>query len=65
MLRYVKEAMELYRQRSDFVKGFDLVGQEDPYNPLVDFVDPLLYPLQQNPSVNLPYFFHAGETGKT
>ena len=44
--------------------GYDLVGQEDPGEPLLYYLSALLYPSQQNPPVNLPYFFHAGETGK-
>lgn len=41
----------------DFVVGFDLVGQEDPGRPLIDFADQIL----TLPS-DLKLFFHAGET---
>ncbi|XP_076471279.1 adenosine deaminase AGSA-like [Babylonia areolata] len=62
ILGEVKEAMRLYADNRDFLKGFDLVGQEDPYHPLLYYIDALLYPSQQTPPVHLPYFFHAGET---
>lgn len=56
--------MELMKQYPDTFAGYDLVGQEDPGEPLLYYIDALLYPQQQNPPFNLPYFFHAGETGK-
>ncbi|KAK7479394.1 hypothetical protein BaRGS_00029386 [Batillaria attramentaria] len=62
MLEDIKEAMRLYQRDPDFMVGFDLVGQEDPLQPLTYYLDDLLYPSLQNPPVNLPYFFHAGET---
>ncbi|KAL8572788.1 hypothetical protein ACOMHN_024964 [Nucella lapillus] len=62
ILSKVKEATRLYREYPGFMVGFDLVGQEDPYHPLLYYIDALLYPSQQNPPVHLPYFFHAGET---
>ena len=58
----VKFALMLKSQFPDYVAGYDLVGQEDPGEPLLYYLDPLLYPQQQNPPVNLPFFFHAGET---
>ncbi|WAR03645.1 AGSA-like protein [Mya arenaria] len=42
--------------------GYDLVGQEDPGRTLLSYLDELLYPSTLDPPVNLPYFFHAGET---
>ena len=42
--------------------GFDLVGQEDKGHPLLYYLEQLQFPSQQA-AVNLPYFFHAGETG--
>ena len=64
ILAEVKEAMVMYTQHPDFVVGFDLLGQEDPYNSLLFYIDDLLYPSRQNPPVHLPYFFHAGETSE-
>lgn len=58
----VKQAMMLRRQFSDFFLGYDLVAQEDPLNPLIYYLDALLYPTQLSLDDALPYFFHAGET---
>ncbi|XP_078680475.1 adenosine deaminase 2-like [Branchiostoma floridae x Branchiostoma belcheri] len=58
----VAKAVKLRAMFPSFFAGYDLVGQEDPGHPLVYFLDTLLQPSQQNPPVNLPYFFHAGET---
>ena len=63
ILAEVKFSLMLKSQFPDYVAGYDLVGQEDPGEPLLYYLDPLLYPQQQNPPVNLPFFFHAGETG--
>ncbi|CAH1786916.1 unnamed protein product [Owenia fusiformis] len=46
----------------DHFAGYDLVGQEDPGFPLTYYLDQLLSPSQMSPPVDLPYFFHAGET---
>ena len=45
---------------SNFFVGFDLVGQEDPGKPLIDFADAILRAASGNP--NLRFYFHAGET---
>ena len=62
MLEDVKEAIQLFKKNADFLVGFDLVGQEDPTHTLIYYINDLLYPTSHTPSVNLPYFFHAGET---
>ncbi|ESO95457.1 hypothetical protein LOTGIDRAFT_215090 [Lottia gigantea] len=62
ILKDVKTAMSLIQKYKDFVVGFDLVGQEGLGKPLLYYLDALLYPSQQSPPVNLPYFFHSGET---
>ncbi|XP_063832809.1 adenosine deaminase 2-like [Ostrinia nubilalis] len=54
---YLELAKLIKKDMPDFFAGFDLVGQEDLGNPLVDFVPPLL-----GASKELNYFFHAGET---
>lgn len=62
VLKDVQEAMTLHQKYPDFMVGYDLVGQEDTGHSLIYYIDDLLYPSRQNPPVNLPYFFHAGET---
>lgn len=54
---YLKVAKRIKGDMPYYFAGFDLVGQEDKGNPLVDFVPQLL-----NASDELSYFFHAGET---
>ncbi|XP_013397015.1 adenosine deaminase 2 isoform X2 [Lingula anatina] len=58
----VKEAIRLHQKYPMHFVGFDLVGQEDPGHPLLYYLNELLYPSQQNPPIDLKYFFHAGET---
>ncbi|XP_071500332.1 adenosine deaminase 2-like [Diadema antillarum] len=60
ILEQVKMAMKLLKEYPECFAGYDLVAQEDLGGPLVDYIDQLLYPSQQG--VNLPFFFHAGET---
>ncbi|XP_061183269.1 adenosine deaminase AGSA-like [Saccostrea echinata] len=62
ILNQVKEAIHYRQLYPDHFAGYDLVGQEDPGVPLVKYLDALLYPSEQTPPVDLPYFFHAGET---
>jgi len=54
--------MKLRAQFPDYLVGFDLVFAEDTSHTLVYFIDELLYPSQMG--VDLPYFFHAGETSE-
>lgn len=63
ILADIKDSIQLMKQFPDYFAGYDLVGQEDPGKPLIDYLEPLRYPSQQNPPVNLSFFFHAGETG--
>ena len=58
----VNFALKLRAQFSNYFVGFDLVSQEDKGHPFLYFLDELLYPSQIG--LDLPYFFHAGETGE-
>lgn len=60
----VKTAMELNKKYPDFMVGYDLVGNEAFFNPILYYIDALLYPAMQDPPYKLPYFFHAGETSE-
>jgi len=58
----LKDTIKLRAEFPDYMVGFDIVGQEDSGPPLIYFIEKLLIPSQTG--VDLPYFFHAGETSK-
>lgn len=62
VLSQVKESIRFRQLYPDHFAGYDLVGQEDPGKTLLEYLDALLYPSEQVPPIDLPYFFHAGET---
>ncbi len=57
------QAAEFRKKYPDYIAGYDLVGQEDLGRPLIYFLDVFLNISQMEPPIDLPYFFHAGETG--
>ncbi|KAK7891373.1 hypothetical protein WMY93_023336 [Mugilogobius chulae] len=60
MAQVVQKAMQLKKTFPDLVAGFDLVGREDPGRPLWYFRNELSLPSDKG--LQLPFFFHAGET---
>ncbi|XP_008216020.3 adenosine deaminase 2-like [Nasonia vitripennis] len=54
---YVKTYKEVKQAYPDFIIGFDLVGQEDRGNTLLNFAEKLI-----ELGKDTPFFFHAGET---
>ena len=57
---YLQDTVKLVEAFPDFIIGFDLAGQEDIGQPLMEFISEILSGLEQNPGFRL--FFHAGET---
>jgi len=57
----INDTLKLRAQFPNDLLGFDVVFHEDAGHTLFYFIDELLYPSQIG--VDLPYFFHAGETG--
>ncbi|XP_055976181.1 adenosine deaminase 2 isoform X2 [Sorex fumeus] len=60
VLESVQAAVALRAKFPRTVAGFDMVGHEDTGHSLYDYRDVLMVPASHG--VNLPYFFHAGET---
>ena len=64
IVKSMEEAIETKLALPDLVTGYDLVGFEEAGRPLADLVPLLLYfrKLCAENQVNLPFYFHAGET---
>lgn len=61
---YLEDCISLKKQFPDWIVGFDLVGHEDPLQPLKYYIPELLR-FQSRCSeegVSIPFVFHAGET---
>ncbi|KAF2218207.1 hypothetical protein BDZ85DRAFT_208545 [Elsinoe ampelina] len=60
----MKECIEMKKRHPDLIAGYDLVGQEDLGRPLKDFIPELFWFKKAcaEAGVELPFFFHAGET---
>ncbi|KAJ2940164.1 hypothetical protein O0L34_g11729 [Tuta absoluta] len=56
MDEYIQLARKIKEDMPEFFAGFDIVGQEDLGNPLIDFE------AQLTAVKDLDFFFHAGET---
>jgi len=56
--------IEMKKLYPNLIAGYDLVGQEDLGRPLVDLTPELFYFKKTcaEEGVNIPFFFHAGET---
>ena len=60
----MKECIRMKQTFPDLIAGFDLVGHEDIGRPLVDLLPELFWFKKRcvEEGVNIPFFFHAGET---
>lgn len=62
----LEKAFRLRRDNKDLIVGYDLVGFETSGHTLLYYLDNLLTEaslFEKKYNVNLPYFFHAGESG--
>lgn len=60
----MKHCIEAKLEHPSLISGFDLVGHEDPGRTLADLT-PLIFWFRKKcaeAGVNIPFFFHAGET---
>lgn len=64
VIESMKQCIEMKIEFPNLIAGYDFVGQEDLGRPLADLAPELFWfrkACAQN-EVNLPFFFHAGET---
>ena len=63
----MQECIDTKLEYPDLVAGFDLVGYENAGRPLADMLPLLLHfrKLCAQEQVNIPFFFHAGETNES
>jgi len=60
----VEEAVQLWLDNKDIIMGFDLVAEEDPNHRTLDYLDVWmkLKEWEERNGVNLPLYFHDGES---
>lgn len=60
----MKQCIAMKREFPELLGGYDLVGQEDLGRPLADLLPELFWfkKAQAENGVDIPFFFHAGET---
>lgn len=64
LVESMKQCIACKQEFPELIAGYDLVGHEDPGRPLADLV-PVLFWFRKacaQGGVNIPFFFHAGET---
>ncbi|KAF8349210.1 hypothetical protein F5887DRAFT_1059483 [Amanita rubescens] len=61
---YTEDCIALKKEFPHLIAGFDLVGDENVYKPLIDYLEQLqrFRRRQQEEGVEIPFLFHAGET---
>ncbi|CAE6470123.1 unnamed protein product [Rhizoctonia solani] len=64
LIKYLEDCMALKEEFPDLVAGFDIMGQEDIYSPLIYHAEPLLWFQEEckRRKLDIPFVFHAGET---
>ncbi|CAE6353735.1 unnamed protein product [Rhizoctonia solani] len=64
LMWYLEDCMTLKKEFPDLIAGFDLVAQEDTNNPLIYYIESLLWFQKETKSrgLEIPFIFHAGET---
>ncbi|CAE7137633.1 unnamed protein product [Rhizoctonia solani] len=64
LLWYLNDCMALKKEFPDLIAGFDLVAQEDTNNPLIYYIESLLWFQEETKKrgLDIPFIFHAGET---
>ncbi|KAJ9656708.1 hypothetical protein H2201_008467 [Coniosporium apollinis] len=64
VIEHMKQCIDIKLEYPDLLAGYDLVGQEDLGRPLQDLTPELFWFKKRcmEEGVNIPFFFHAGET---
>ncbi|EIW74707.1 Metallo-dependent hydrolase [Coniophora puteana RWD-64-598 SS2] len=61
---YMDDCITLKQEFPHLITGFDLVGDENIFNPLIYYIEPLLgfKKRLEELKLDIPFLFHAGET---